>query len=103
MWHILHLIATPIEFLLGVFCILTAIMLYPNEEGQIQSKLQDFWIRVDDYKQVALSGHTRFMQEVARLETVALDRLFGGTFSIKSVVTYFCLSVASISIAFLSN
>jgi hypothetical protein len=37
MWHLLHLIARPIEALLGVFCALSAIMLYPGEEGKRES------------------------------------------------------------------
>jgi hypothetical protein len=77
MWHILHLIARPIEALLGVFCILTAILLYPNQEGAIQSKLEDFWVRVDDFKNLTLSRHAAFMTQVAKLETRFLDAIFG--------------------------
>jgi hypothetical protein len=58
MWHVLHLIARPIEALLGVFCVLTAIVLYPDEEGKLQSRFEDFWVSVDDYKLAALSQHT---------------------------------------------
>jgi hypothetical protein len=77
MWHILHLIARPIEALLGVFCVLSALVPYPGEEGKIQSKFEDFWIRVDDYQKLALSRHVVFMQLVAKLETELLDRVFG--------------------------
>src|SRR5258705_11600322 len=77
MWHVLHLIAAPVEFLLGVFCVLTAIILYPNEEGKIQSRFEDFWIRVDDYRHLALSKHAAFMTQVAKLETAILDFVFG--------------------------
>ncbi len=55
MWHVLHLIVRPIEVLLGLFCVLTAIVLYPGEEEKIQSRFEDFWIRVDDYQKLALS------------------------------------------------
>jgi len=77
MWHLIHLVAVPIAFLLGLFCVLTAIVLYPGEEGKIQSKLEDFWIRVDDLKHAALSRHTTFMIEVSKLETKLLDTFFG--------------------------
>jgi hypothetical protein len=50
MWYVLHLIARPFEVLIGLFCLVTAILLYPNQEGKIQSKLEDFWIRLDDYR-----------------------------------------------------
>jgi hypothetical protein len=100
MWHVLHLIARPIEVLLGVFCVVTAIMLYPNEEGKIQSKLEDFWIRVDDFKNLALSHHAAFMTQVAKLEMKLLDKLFGRKLvSIQSVVLSCCLSLTSIHVS----
>jgi hypothetical protein len=77
MWHVLHLIARPFEALLGVFCIVTAVMLYPDEEGKIQSKFEDFWVRVDDFQSLALTRHAAFMTQVAKLETYFLDRVFG--------------------------
>src|SRR5580692_537014 len=77
MWHVIHLIARPIEALLGVFCVLTAIVLYPDEEGKIQSKFEDFWVRVDDIQNVALSRHAVFMTQVAKLESRFLDSAFG--------------------------
>jgi hypothetical protein len=80
MWHVLHLIARPIETLLGLFCVLTAILLYPNQEGIIQSKLEDFWVRADDYKSLALSRHAAFMTQVAGIvELTPSDRAGTGT------------------------
>ena len=61
MWLMVHLIARPIELLLGVFCVLSAIVLYPDEEGKLQKQFEDFWICVDDYRQLALSWHAAFM------------------------------------------
>jgi hypothetical protein len=73
--------------LLGIFCVLTAIVLYPDEEGKIQSKFEDFWIRVDDFRNLALSRHTAFMTQVADLETRFLNRVFGSTLiSVQSLV-----------------
>lgn len=77
MWHVLHLAAVPAVFLLGVFCVLTAIVLYPGEEGKIQSRLEDFWIRVDDSQKSALTRNAAFMRELARWETLVLDKVFG--------------------------
>jgi hypothetical protein len=77
MWHVLHLIARLIEILLGVFCVSTAILLYPSEEGNLQSKFEDFWIRVDDFQKWALSKHAAFMTGVAKLESRFLDWVFG--------------------------
>jgi hypothetical protein len=96
MWHLIHLIARPIEALLGVFCVVTAIMLYPNEEGKIQSKFEDFWIRVDDFKNLALSRHAAFMTQVARLESRFLDAIFGHKLvSVRSVTVSICCSIVS--------
>lgn len=77
MWHAFHLVARTVEALVGLFCIVTAIMLYPNEEGKLQSTFEDFWIRVDDYQRLALSKHAAFMTQVANFETRLLDRVFG--------------------------
>jgi hypothetical protein len=99
MWHILHLIARPIEALLGVFCVLSAIVLYPSEEGKIQSKFEDFWIRVDDFQNLALSRHAAFMAGVAKLEKRFLDRVFGSKLiTWHSMLVSFLLSLASIAI-----
>jgi hypothetical protein len=96
MWHVLHLIARPIEVLLGVFCVLTAIVLYPDEEGKLQSKFEDFWVRLDDYQKVAISRHSAFLQLVAKLESRLLDCVFGHKLlSPRSLAASVCLSIAS--------
>lgn len=103
MWQVLHFVAIPIGFLLGVFCVLTAIMLYPGEEKRIQSKLEDFWVVVDEYQKLPLSRHAAFMTEVAKLETRFLDRVFGHKlFSFQSVGVSACLSLVAMQLGFLS-
>lgn len=103
MWHLVHLIARPVEALLGVFCVLTAILLYPDEQGKIQSKFEDFWIRVDDFQNLALTRHAAFMTQVAKLETRLLDRIFGSqSISLQFVVVSACLSLASTTAAILT-
>jgi hypothetical protein len=96
MWHFIHYIVRPTEALLGVFCVGTAILLYPNQEGKIQSKCEDFWIRADDFQTIALSRHTAFMQQVAILESGWLDKCFGGKLlSLRSFVASGSFSLAS--------
>jgi hypothetical protein len=96
MWHVLHLIARPIEALIGVFCVLSAILLYPDQEGKIQSKFEDFWVRVDDFKNLALTRHAAFMTQVAKLETRLLDALFGHKLvSVRSIAVSICCSITS--------
>lgn len=76
-WQLLHVLLRALEALVGVFCVSTAILLYPDQEGNIQSALEDFWVRVDDYQRLALTRHAAFMTQLAQLETHFLDRLFG--------------------------
>ena len=76
-WHFLHLLLRPFEALLGIFCVTTSILLYPSEDGKIQSALEDFWVRLDDYQQLTLSRHAAFVTQVAKLESRLLDGVFG--------------------------
>ena len=101
MWYLIHLVAAPLGFLFGMFCVLTAIVLYPGEEGKIQSKFEDFWIRVDDYKNLALSRHAAFVTGVAKLETKLLDRVFGHSlFSGRAMAVSVLLSLDSLGLTY---
>jgi hypothetical protein len=92
--HLFHFVVRPTEALLGLFCVLTAIVLYPGEEGRIQSKFEDFWITVDDYGKTALSFHAAFMQQVAQLESRLLNALFGvKLWTVRSVTFSFSCSL----------
>jgi hypothetical protein len=89
------------EFLFGAFCVLTAILLYPNEEGKIQSKLEDFWIRLDAYQRSALSRNNLFLQQIGKLETRILDRVFGHKlFSSQALVVSACCSILTVAIGY---
>jgi hypothetical protein len=86
--------------LLGLFCVLTAIVLYPNEEGKIQSKFEDFWVKAHDYQRLALSRHAAFMTQVAKLESTFLDQVFGPKlFSFRSIVVSCWSSTVSFFLA----
>jgi hypothetical protein len=93
---VFHLAARFFLTLLGLFCVLTGIALYPNEEGKIQSKFEDFWVKADDYQRLALSRHAAFMTQVAKLESAFLDRVFGPKlFSVQSIIVSCWSSVVS--------
>jgi hypothetical protein len=77
MWDFLQLLFRCAEALIGVFCFLTAIGLYPGEEGKVQSKLEDFWIRLDDNQKSYVSRHTAFLVQTVRFESSLLDYTFG--------------------------
>ena len=98
MWHLIHIIASTLGFFLGLFCVLTATMLYPGEEGKIQSTFEDSWVRVDDYQKRALSKHAAFMTEVAKLESRFIDRVFGeGPFSVRAIGVAYVAALGSIA------
>jgi hypothetical protein len=63
MWHFFHFIVRPAEALVGLSCLLTAIGLYPNEEGKIQSDFEEFWIKLDDYKNSEVTRNAMFMRK----------------------------------------
>jgi hypothetical protein len=85
--------------LLGLFFVLTSILLYPNEDGRVQNILEDFWVRVDDYKKSAVSHHSQFMTHVAKFETQVFDKLFGPElFSVQALALSCCFSLFSVSL-----
>ena len=99
MWRFLHLVTVPTAFIMGLFCVLTAILLYPNEEGMIQSTLEDVWLRVDDYQKLALTRHAAFMTGIAKLETEFFNRMFGHRLlSVQALGMSFCFSFTPLTI-----
>ncbi len=77
MWHILQIAFHTALAITGAFCLLTAGLAYPGEEGQMQSALEDLWAKVDDRQKGALSTHTAFMQQVAKAASRGFDAVFG--------------------------
>jgi hypothetical protein len=54
-WHFFHFVVQPAEALLGF--VLRAHRDCFVSKRKIQSKFEDFWVRVDDYQKLALSRH----------------------------------------------
>jgi hypothetical protein len=69
---LLHLIA----ILAGGF-FFSFFFTYESQEGRIQSRLEDLWIRVDDLQKAALSWHLSFVRVCAGALTSLGDKLFG--------------------------
>lgn len=104
MWDIIHFILRSVEALLGLFCLATAFLLYPDQEGRIQSAFEDVWIRVDDYRAYSVSKHAAFMRQVATLESRLLNRIFGvRLISPKSVSVSSSLSLLAVSLLLTLN
>src|SRR5713101_120402 len=74
-----------------------ALFLYEDEQGQIQNKLEEWWVRSSDKQSAVLSRHATFMRQIAGLCTDALDRLFGSKFiSARAFSVSVCYSMASV-------
>jgi hypothetical protein len=77
-----------------------AVFLYEDEQGKVQSILEDWWIKIEDVKRGALSRHTIFMSGVAQIADSVLNRIFGKKlFSLQSLSVSACLSIASLGLA----
>jgi hypothetical protein len=80
----------------GVFLIVTRLFVYEKTQGRIQSRIEDLWIKIDDYEQYALFKHTGFMQTVAGIMSRALDRVFGTKLcSLRALIISVCYGFAA--------
>src|SRR2546421_3632508 len=64
-----------------------------TENGTIQSLLELWWIKVDDYQKLSLSRHVAFIKMLATVVTAIFDRLFGvRIFSVQAFGVSICYS-----------
>jgi len=105
MWHVLQLAFRLALAVAGAFCLLTACLAYPGEEGKMQSVLEDLWAKIDDRQKGALSAHTVFMQQVAKATSRGFDAVFGhALLSRRCLGVSVAYSIASFgTLAFLDN
>lgn len=61
----------------GLLLIAAAAFLYEGEEKQVQSVLEDWWVRIDDLGRTAVSRHVAFYMVVASKAEKVLVRLVG--------------------------
>jgi hypothetical protein len=102
MWNSVHIFLRILSLTGGLLSLYAAAFLYEDEYGRIQSKLEEWWIRLSDKQSLAISRHAAFMREVARFETKLLDGLFGEKLlSLRAIGVSQCLSVASMGLAVL--
>lgn len=101
MLHFLHLPLRVLAGIAGATAIYAALFLYEDEQGKIENRLEEWWIRLDDQRNAAVSRNTAFMRGIARLATAGFDRLFGrrlvsvhafGVSSALSMLTFWLLS-----------
>jgi hypothetical protein len=59
---------------LGLLLIWCAAFLYEDDEKKLQNHIEEWWIRVDDYKNQALSVQTAFAKAVTEVTNLGFDR-----------------------------
>jgi hypothetical protein len=83
--------------LLGLVIICAYLFLYEDEEGKVQNKIEEWWIKLSDKQTASRSKVAAFMQEVARLTGSGFDRLFGRSlFPLRIIPISIYLSLASL-------
>ena len=61
----------------GALLALTPLLTYEDEDKKIQSRIEAFWIHLDDQRQRAFKLEERLILRVARIASLLLDYLFG--------------------------
>jgi len=83
----------------GAFLIVSRIFMFEKTQGMIQSRIENLWIKVDDYQQKALSKHVAFIKVVSGAMTSILDRTFGPRLlSLQALTVSVCYAVATCSV-----
>ena len=77
-----------------------AFFLFPDDRKEIQSRLENWWVKFDDLKQRSTSRTLLFLRRVAESTAKAFDWVFGATGSLKFFSVTCSLSIASLGIAF---
>ncbi len=86
----------------GAFLVCSRIFMFERTQGLIQNRIEDLWIRVDDYQRTALSKHVAFMKVVSGALSTILDRNFGKRLvSLPSLIVSVCYAVATFFLAIL--
>lgn len=99
MWFFLQVVLRILTGISGFVLIWLALFLYEDEEGHLQSKVEEWWVRIHDLQGRALSTQTAIIVQVARISNEALNRVFGNPLlSLRSLAISFCFVVASDSI-----
>jgi hypothetical protein len=95
-WSFASLAGRSVALAGAVACYYGAILLYPDEQGRIQNKLEEWWIDFDDRQRQALSRAAVFMRGLAALTSKIFDAVFGQKLiSLRAVVVSAWLTLTS--------
>jgi len=72
--------------LVGAAAVYTALFMYEDEEGKWQNRIEDLWIAADDRSRLVGSKSVALCNNIARIVTKGLNRVFGNRLlSLRSV------------------
>jgi hypothetical protein len=75
----------------GLLLLYAGLFLAENEEGKMQNRLEELWIRVDELRSRAMTRQAALLQQIAGLVAGGFAALFGRKFfSVKSVASCLC-------------
>ena len=92
-----------VGLILGCILFYLSFFLYEDEQGQLQNRLEEIWVRIDDLKQNTVSIHIGFTVEVMHFCLKMLHIIWGNKLiSIRSIfVTHWILGLSAyLSFAF---
>ena len=94
--HVLTIAGRVLVVICGSIFIYVAVFLYEDEQGKLQSAIEDLWVKISDLQR-AMSSPAAFMLQVAHFTESAFNRLFGPKLlSFRSAAVSACYSIASI-------
>jgi hypothetical protein len=97
--HMLQTVSRLAAALCGASALYAAFFLYEDAKGNVQNRLEDWWIQLEESRTVAFSAQATFMQRVARTGTHFLDELFGERLlSVRAAGVSVCCSIVSMVI-----
>jgi len=83
--------------LTGLLLLYVGLFLTETEEGLLNNRLEELWVRVDDLQTIAMTRQAALLQQVSSLVAAGLAKLFGQKLvSIKSVAACLCFAMGSI-------
>src|SRR5260370_34459695 len=89
-------IAHVVSGLVGLLRLYTGLFLAGTGGGQLQDRLEELWVRVDDLQSRALTRQAAFLQQASSLVADGFVRVFGRKLvSVRSVASCLCFSMAS--------
>jgi hypothetical protein len=84
----------------GLMLLYIAFFLHEDEEGKLQNRIEEFWIKIDDLQKTSLSRNAAFLSGTSRIALMVLNRLFGSrTLSFQGISSCILFSFASTLLA----